>query len=160
MNVLRILFACCVLCISGAAVADDAALYIGMVHPPLAAGCKALTSRSIYADQEGTVLGFTYAECGASQMLWFDKFDGRKHGIATWKILDAVTVPVLAHQSFLDIGCSGATRPDDYVVAVGTWVKRGQGGYLTDITAAWAVDPQKLKLITLSPHTVKCVVEQ
>lgn len=144
----------------GNVLAEEPAAYVGTVHPPLPVECKELTSRTTYTDQEGMVLGFSYVECHASNALWFNKFDGRKKGIVTWKVQDAATVTVLPKQTFLDIGCHGKTRPDDYVVAVGTWVKRGQGGYLTDITAAWALDTEKLKLVELTPRTVSCVVEQ
>ncbi|MBI3771892.1 MAG: hypothetical protein HY272_04235 [Gammaproteobacteria bacterium] len=144
----------------GNALAEDAAAFVGAVHPPLVAGCKEQISRTIYTDQKGTVLSFSYVECTAGNSLWFNKFDGRKNGVATWKVQDAETVTLLPHQTFLDIGCHGKTRPDDYVVAVGTWVKRGAGGYLTEITAAWALDTEKLKLVELTPGTVSCVVEQ
>lgn len=144
----------------GNVLAEDAAAYIGRVHPPLAAECKELASRTTYTDQKGTVLGFSYVECIAGNSLWLNKFDGRKNGVVTWKVRDAVTVPVLPRQTFLDIGCQGKTRPNDYVVAVGTWVKRGAGGYLADITAAWALDTEKLKLVMLTPRTVSCVIEQ
>lgn len=161
MNSRRLLFVSLAMIVSlGNALAEDAAAYIGTVHPPLPEECKGLTSRTIYTDQKGTVLGFSYVECVAGNSLWFNKFDGRKNGVATWKVQDAATVPVLPRQTFLDIGCQGKTRPNDYVVAVGTWVKRGQGGYLTDITAAWALDTEKRKLVELTPRTVSCVVEQ
>jgi hypothetical protein len=67
---------------------------------------------------------------------------------------------VLPRQTFLDIGCHGKTRPNDYVVAVGIWVKRGAGGYLTDITATWVLDTEWRKLAELTSRTVSCVVEQ
>jgi hypothetical protein len=140
--------------------AEDVAVFVGTVHPPFVTGCQEQTSRTTYTDPKGTVLGFSYVECAAGNSLWFNKFNERINGVVTWKVQDAVSVPVLPRQTFLDIGCKGKTRPDDYIVAVGTWVKRGKGGYLADITAAWALDTEKLKLVMLTPHTVSCVLEQ
>jgi hypothetical protein len=149
-------------CVSQAVTArDEASAHCGLLHPPEPAGCQDTGGGIFGSDPEGSELAFSYHQCGSRSEVWLDRFVRREGKSAVWQVEDVLTLPQLRKlESVFDSDCTYRPDKKTQVIAIGTWVDQGGGGFVKPVRHAWTLDAKSRRFKSVPGSTVSCEVTE
>ena len=140
----------------------DPAQYIGMMDPPIPAGCKQFAG-GLVVEHGMRVVAFKQINCESATLFLLQEQISQRAAI-TWRVLDALTIP--HPQDGLSIlsvedGCE-YTGDSAWVIAVGHWVPETYGGHASKIERGWIVpnDPNVKQFKPVPASTLKCAYSE
>ncbi len=143
--------------VQGHAFAQEPSQYIGLIDPPIPAGCKDLGG-GLVIRKENAEIGFKHIYCKDNSLFWLqeqvDKWLPLK-----WRVLDVLTVPHPSDRRSIltpEDGCSYESSDAAWIIAIGHWVEKDVGGYATDIESAWIISNKEKRFKPVVASKVKC----
>lgn len=144
------------------AFALDPEQYIGMVDPPIPAGCKKFAG-GLVVNQGDTVKAFEQLNCKHATLFLLQE-QVSKWPALKWRVLDVLTIPRLQDGlSILSVedGCE-YTGESAWIIAVGHWVPETYGGHASKIERGWIIpnDPNVKQFKPVPASTLKCAYSE